>query len=291
MVAFFKSQNVVPKQERFILRAPGLFRHLPHVYFRTKQIKGTPLLQLVEAYRNTEGQPRQRVVASLGGDTLPAGDPHLLAKAVEDEMNGQAGLLDGALTAESAAWVARVAKLAKRSKGATKAIGGTVLDGVLLDDMETEQVVELGPQLVAMKAWDALDFTPMLHNLGMSPAAIATAQLMVANRLIEPLSEWALIDWAGLTALPELLDVRFTKTTKDRLYRVGDEAARAPQGHRNHPARKIAGPLQPQPQRDPLRRDQHPLRGRLRQEPEGQTREKQTEAQRLPAGGRRHGLR
>ena len=198
------------------------------MYFRTKQIKGTPLLQLVEAYRNTQGQPRQRVVASLGGDTLPAGDPHLLAKAVEDEMNGQAGLLDAALTAEAAAWVAHVAKLAKRSKGATKAIGGTVLDGVLLDDMETEQIVELGPELVAMKAWDALDFTPMLHNLGMSPAAIATAQLMVANRLIEPLSEWALIDWAGLTALPELLDVRFTKTTKDRLYRVGDELL----GHR-----------------------------------------------------------
>ena len=147
MVVFFKSQNVVPKLKRFILPAPGFFRYLPHVYFRTKQIKGTPLLQLVEAYRNTQGQPRQRVVASRGGDTLPAGDPHLLAKAVEDEMNGQAGLLDEALTAEAAAWVAHVAKLAKRSKGATKAIGGTVLDGVLLDDMETEQIVELGYSL------------------------------------------------------------------------------------------------------------------------------------------------
>jgi hypothetical protein len=33
----------------------------------------------------------------------------------------------------------------------------------------------------------------MLEALGMNPGAIATAQLMVSNCLIEPLSEWALI--------------------------------------------------------------------------------------------------
>ena len=193
------------------------------MFFRIKQIKGTPLLQLVEAYRNAEGSPRQRVIASLGNATLPAGDPRRLAKAVEEQINGQAGLSDGAFSTETAAWVAEIASLAKRSKGATRSVSGTVINGVLLDEIQTEQVVELGPQLVAMKAWDALDFTPMLHNLGMNPTAIATAQVMVANRLIEPLSEWALIDWAQRTALPELLDVRLSRTTKDRLYRVSDE--------------------------------------------------------------------
>jgi transposase len=198
-------------------------RYLSGVFFRTKQIKGTPLLQLVEAYRNAEGSPRQRVIASLGNATLPAGDPRHLAKAVEEQINGQAGLSDGALSTETAAWVAEIASLAKRSKGATRDVSGTVIDGVLLDEIQTEQIVELGPQLVAMKAWDALDFTPMLEELGMNPTAVATAQVMVANRLIEPLSEWALIDWAQRTALPELLDVRLSKTTKDRLYRVSDE--------------------------------------------------------------------
>lgn len=193
------------------------------MFFRTKLIKGTPLLQLVEAYRNAEGQPRQRVVASLGNTTLPAGDPRLFAKAVEEQIKGQDGLLEGALTDEAAAWVVHVASLAKRSKGATQTVGGTVIDGVLLDEIQTQQVVELGPQLVAMQAWEALDFTQMLGNLGMNPTAIATAQVMVANRLIEPLSDWALIDWAQRTALPELLDVRLSPTTKDRLYRVSDE--------------------------------------------------------------------
>jgi hypothetical protein len=47
-------------------------------------------------------------------------------------------------------------------------------------------------------------------------------QPLVANRLIEPLSEWALIDWSARTALPELLGIRVTKSTKDRLYHTSD---------------------------------------------------------------------
>ena len=91
------------------------------------------------------------------------------------------------------------------------------------DSIETTDVVELGPELVALKAWEELHFTPMLEALGMNPSAIATAQLMVSNRLIEPLSEWALIDWSHRTALPELLDIRITKSAKDRLYRTSDD--------------------------------------------------------------------
>lgn len=63
----------------------------------------------------------------------------------------------------------------------------------------------------------------MLEALGMNPGAIAAAQLMVSNSLIEPLSEWALIDWSHRTALPELLDIRLTKSAKDRLYRTSDD--------------------------------------------------------------------
>jgi transposase len=63
----------------------------------------------------------------------------------------------------------------------------------------------------------------MLEALGMNPSAIATAQLIVSNRLIEPLSKWALIDWSYRTALPELLDISMTKSDKDRLYSTSDD--------------------------------------------------------------------
>jgi predicted AAA+ superfamily ATPase len=57
----------------------------------------------------------------------------------------------------------------------------------------------------------------------MNPSAIATGQLMVSNRLIEPLSEWALIGWSYRTALPEILDIRITKSAKDRFYRISND--------------------------------------------------------------------
>jgi len=203
------------------------------MYFRTKTIKSTPLVQLVESYRNAEGSPRQRVVASMGDADIPEAEKPLIAGVVTRRLRGVEGgegedWFEPELSADAAAWVTRIVALAGRSKGGRQSVAGATVDGVLLDKIETTDVVELGPQLVALEAWDALGFTPLLAGLGMNPSRIATARLMVANRLIEPLSEWALIGWAERTALPELLDINITKSTKDRLYHTSDELL----GHR-----------------------------------------------------------
>lgn len=191
------------------------------MFFRTKTIKGCPLVQLVESYRNAEGQPRQRVVISLGDATLPEIEKPFIARAVENHLSGHDELLAVELSDEAAGWVRRILQLAGRSKSARPVCEKTI-DGVLVDRVESEDVVQLGPQLVALEAWERLGLGSMLEQSGLNPSQIATAQLLVANRLIAPSSEWALIDWAERTALPEMLDLRITKTTKDRLYHVGD---------------------------------------------------------------------
>jgi transposase len=193
------------------------------MFFRTKTLKGTPLVQLVEAYRNPEGQPRQRVIASMGDASLPEDEKRAIAKAVESALTGQSDWLEvEALSADASSWVARIVQLARNSKGGNEVVRAASVDGVLLDQIETQNVVQLGPQLVAMKAWEALALSSLLEELGMNPSEIASAQLLVSNRLIEPLSEWALIGWSERTAFPELLGLRLTKTGKDRLYRTGD---------------------------------------------------------------------
>ena len=192
------------------------------MYFRTKKVKNTSLVQLVESFRNAEGQPRQRVVVSLGDAQLPAGEEKEISRAVESRLRGEADLFEEELSEEGATWVVRIVKLAERSKASRPASKKTTLDGVLVDRIETENVVGFGAEIVATEAWNALGLTSVLEDLGMPKKQISTAQLMVSNRLIEPLSEWALIDWAERTALPELLDLRITKTTKDRLYRTSD---------------------------------------------------------------------
>jgi len=51
------------------------------MYFRTKFIKGTALVQLVESYRNAEGLPRQRIVGSIGDAAIPDVDKTRIARA------------------------------------------------------------------------------------------------------------------------------------------------------------------------------------------------------------------
>ena len=192
------------------------------MFFRTKFIRGSRLVQLVHSYRNSDGLPRQKLVASLGDAAIPEPEKALIASAIERRIHGEGDFFDSSLSQEASAWVDRIVQLTGRSQAA-KPVPQATVDGVILDSIETTDVVELGPELVALKAWEELHFTGMLEALGMNPSAIATAQLMVSNRLIEPLSEWALIDWSHRTAIPELLDIRITKSAKDRLYRTSDD--------------------------------------------------------------------
>jgi len=53
------------------------------MYFRTKTIKNTKLVQLIESYRGIEGRPRQRVIASLGDAKIPENEKKPIARAVD----------------------------------------------------------------------------------------------------------------------------------------------------------------------------------------------------------------
>lgn len=192
------------------------------MYFRCKSIKGSTLVQLVESYRNEEGQPRQRVVVSLGDAKIPEAEKTVIARCVDSHLKGQSELIATELSDEGAQWVRRILQLAERSTSA-RPVAQECIDGVVIDQIETENVVQAGPQLVALEAWKSLGISELLQQNGLNPSQIATAQMLVAGRLIEPSSEWALIDWAERTALPELLDLRVTKSGKDRLYHVGDK--------------------------------------------------------------------
>jgi len=180
-------------------------------------------VQLVESYRNKEGQPRQRVVVSLGNVNIPKAEQKKIAKTVEQHLCGQKDLFSPTLSKESSEWVSRIVRLAERSKSARPSEESVILNGVIADDVETENVVQFGPELVAMQAWKELGFSEILKNCGMNAKAISTAQIMISNRLIEPLSEWALIKWSEQTALPEMLNIRLTRHNKDSLYRTSDQ--------------------------------------------------------------------
>ena len=92
------------------------------MYFRTKTIKTTPLLQLIESFRNAQGKPRQRVIVSLGDAQLPAREEKMIARMVECRLRGDADLFEAELSGEGAAWVTRIVQLAERSRASRPAI-------------------------------------------------------------------------------------------------------------------------------------------------------------------------
>ena len=69
------------------------------VFFRRKQSASGQCLQLLESYRNAQGEPRHRVVVSLGSLALPTAHWPALAAAVASQLYGQPLLLPLALPA------------------------------------------------------------------------------------------------------------------------------------------------------------------------------------------------
>jgi hypothetical protein len=110
------------------------------------------LVQLVESYRNDEGQPRQRVVASLGDAKLPEDELKIIAQVVKQRLLGQEefDFYSTELSAEASAWVTKILKIISRSNYSSSQVESEVIDGVLVDKVTSEDIVELGPELVAM---------------------------------------------------------------------------------------------------------------------------------------------
>ncbi len=75
------------------------------MFFRTKQSPSGQCLQLLESFRNPQGEPRHRVVVSLGDASIAEGDRPRIARLVEQRLRGQAELAVRTMMASH--WIAR----------------------------------------------------------------------------------------------------------------------------------------------------------------------------------------
>jgi transposase len=202
------------------------------MFFRAKKSPSGQCLQLLESYRNAQGQPRHRVVVSLGDATIAQVDRPRIAQLVEQRLRGQAQL---ACVSEDARVLGLADGIAKRieREGRWRAVpapgcpgpsagAGVVLDGVLADEITHTHTTPLGPSLVAWHAWRRLGMPALLEGLGFNAAQQQAAAASVINRLVDPGSELALVDWLPDSSLPELMELELGPAAKDRFYRVSD---------------------------------------------------------------------
>lgn len=122
-------------------------------------------------YRNSDGLPRQRIIVSLGNAKLPEAEKSLIASTVERRIHGGGDFFDSSLFQEASTRVDRIVQLAVRSHAA-RPVPQTAVDGVITDSIKTTDVVELRAELIALKAWGELRFTPTLEALGMNTAPL-----------------------------------------------------------------------------------------------------------------------
>ena len=203
------------------------------MFFRYKQSPSGQCLQLLESYRNAQGQPRHRVVVSLGNALIAEADRPLIARLVEQRLRGQPDLPgashDHARVLEQADAIAKRIEREGRwgpapapAAPAPEAGGDGVINGVLGDRITHTHTTPLGPSLVGWEAWQRLGMPAVLEELGFNPAQQQAAAASVINRLVDPGSELALVDWLPDSSLPELMRMEIGPAGKDRFYRSSD---------------------------------------------------------------------
>lgn len=202
------------------------------MFFRRKESPSGKVLQLLESYRNPQGQPRHRVVISLGDAAFAQADWKPAATAISAQLYGQSLLLPAELSPGAQKWVDSITRRIMREgrwfplRAVISDPQAESLDGVLVDQVTHGQSAVLGPVLVAWHAWKSLGLPEALHGLGFNPTQQALAAAAVINRLVEPLSEHALLNWLTSTSLPELVGEEILKGDSNRFYYMSDALLR-----------------------------------------------------------------
>jgi len=171
---------------------------------------------LVESVATPKG-PRQRTICSLG--SLAPGPPeqwYALAKRLEAALAGQLSLEEPDSLVEEI--VARARRRGQKARPAAPVEKGEVV-GVKVNQVAVEEAKEAGPVHVANQFWAKLGIEEVLAEAGLNEKARQLTKVMVANRLISPVSEHDMPGWVNTTALEDIMGVSLSTLKDDALYR------------------------------------------------------------------------
>lgn len=169
---------------------------------------------------NTPKGPRHKVICSLGN--LDPGPPEKwlgVAKNIEKALSGQL-LIDPDLVAEQI-----VEKIKSKQEADVPPVAGDPDPRCLTvdtDEFFMEEAREAGPVHVGHQMWEKLQITEVLLAAGLSERACLLTEMMTINRLVEPSSELATVEWVSRTALPDILGEDIVIETPRALYRNMD---------------------------------------------------------------------
>ena len=179
---------------------------------------------LVESV-NTAAGPRHKVICNLGHmDPGPKEEWLDLADRIQAALAGQPSLFPDSRVEDAVRlYRTRQAKLNQAEAAAEEPlVGETAVPEVVAvkpAGVQIQDVREVGPLHVAHQLWQRLEMDAALKTVGLSVPARQLTEVMTLNRLIEPASELAMVEWAGRVALSDVLGTDVAKLNEDKFYR------------------------------------------------------------------------
>jgi transposase len=160
------------------------------------------------------------VICSLGN--LDPGPPEKwlrVARNVETALRGQ-------LLVESDPVAEQIAEKVKSKQAAECEPSSDEADPRWLtvdtEEFSLEEAREAGPVHVGHQMWKKLQISEAMVAAGLDEKACLLTEVMTINRLVEPGSELAMVDWVKRTALPDILGEEVVVESPSTLYRKMD---------------------------------------------------------------------
>lgn len=187
-----------------------------------KTVKGKKYVNhlLVESI-NTPGGPRQKVICSLGNlDPGPAEKWVRVAKNIEKALGGQLDIEADPLAEQI---VERI-KLKENAGIQARELEpeGDRWQTVDTENFSVDKAREAGPVHVGHQMWKKLRIAEVLAAAGLDEKTCLLTEIMTINRLVEPSSELATVEWISRTALPDILGQEAQILSPSTLYRNMD---------------------------------------------------------------------
>jgi transposase len=176
---------------------------------------------LVESVTTPNG-PRQKVICSLGNlDPGPAEKWARVASNIEKALRGQLAIESSdSLTQEIVERIKVKTKDGLRNE--LPVDEDAQWQTVDTHNFAVDEAREAGPVHVGHQMWQKLQIKEVLTAAGLDENTCLLTEAMTINRLVEPSSELATVDWISRTALPDILGESIKIQSPSSLYRNMD---------------------------------------------------------------------
>jgi len=185
---------------------------------------------LVESVRTDKG-PRQKTLLYMGSQIdLPEGELPLLAQRIEEIIQGQQTLVPYSAEVERLAQLYAsqvIRRLSEVDTNENSPASSTEFVAIDVNTIEHSEPRTVGTEHLLLQMAEQLQLTEKLKELGLSPTEVAIALGSIIGRAVRPDSERSTYAWlCKNSALGELVDFDFRKSSLNALYQISDKLLR-----------------------------------------------------------------